>query len=56
MKRTVEELINLFETYANEYRKSARESEKGCCFEDMQFCLGKAEAYEMAVFELKNNF
>lgn len=55
VKRTRVELIRLFKLYADNFRKDARELEKACCFNEMQFVLGKAEAYELAAFELEYN-
>lgn len=53
--RTRKEMIDLFKWYANGFRKEAREMEKSCCFQEMNIAIGKAEAYEIAAFELEHN-
>lgn len=47
-KRTKEETIALFRMYANEYYKKWDKN-------DDFFALEKAQAYEMAAFELEKN-
>lgn len=54
-KRTVKETIELFRWYANEFQKDARKFEKLGMVKEMNFALGKVEAYEVAAFELEHN-
>ena len=53
--RTRKEMIELFRWYADGFHKEAREMEKSCCFQEMNIAIGKAEAYEIAAFELEHN-
>lgn len=52
-KRTKAETIQLFKMYADGFRKEAREAEKDG--RDSRYVLGKADAYEIAAFELERN-
>lgn len=54
-KRTKKETIELFRSYAYGFRMDARDMEKHCMMNEMQFLFGKAEAYENAAFELERN-
>lgn len=48
MKRTKEEMIDYFKLLAYEFSKKARQNNDS-------FALGKADAYELVVFELERN-
>ena len=51
-KRTKEETIDLFKRYQHEYEKQARRSKD----KDISIAsMSKAQAYEMAAFELEHN-
>ena len=54
-KRTKAETIELFREYAYSFRLEARNMEKSCMMNEMNFLLGKAEAYENSAFELERN-
>lgn len=54
-KRTKQETIELFRNYAYLFTLDAREAEKSAMMNEMQFLLGKAEAYENVAFELERN-
>lgn len=51
-KRTVEETIKYFELLASEYDKQAARKQDEIAKAQ---CIAKAEAYELAAFELKHN-
>ncbi len=53
-KRTVEETIKLFKQYAYDYSVQARRCEDNDKLKS-EFYYGKADAYEMAAFELEHN-
>lgn len=52
MKRTKQETIELFKTYAFEFEKQAARTDN----DEERICArAKAEAYEIAAFELERN-
>ncbi len=54
-KRTKQETIDYFKELSWYFRGEARKGEKDGNIGQMRYCKGKADAYEIAAFEMERN-